>query len=99
MSRRVTVLVLNDQKGRLITGEYSGGMHIDLGFGDRYPIEVITVSPNGKLRHKWDELTNKEREKLIRAKICAWIVCMDDPETDGFSEGWYQDYIDASRPR
>jgi hypothetical protein len=83
--------------GRLFTGEYSGGMYIDLGFAGRQAIEVLEVKVNESMRRNWDKMTKKDQRQAMETHILEWVRYMDDPKDDGHWEGWYQDYVDASR--
>lgn len=99
MSKRLTVKVIDEEQERVFEAEYGGGMYIDLGFAGKYPIEVITVSPHSKMRKTWDELSKGQKEGYLTKAVEKWIKYMDDPNDDGNWAGWYQDYVDASRPR
>lgn len=92
-------LVVLAGEGRVITAEYSGGMYVDLGFAHRYPIEVLDVSPHARLRKNWELMTKAQKQKALGGRVLAWVKYMDDPNDDGHWAGWFQDYVDASRPR
>lgn len=92
------VIVKQEELGRIFSADYNGGMYIDLGFSGRYPIEVLDVGGHATLRKKWDDMGKRERARRITERVMKWVTYMDDPEDDGHWAGWYQDYVDASRP-
>ena len=97
--KRTTVTIVDEEQERVITAEYGGGMYIDVGFAGRYPIEVISVSGHSMMRKNWQDLGKGAKVGYLTKAVEKWVKYMDDPNDDGFWDGWYQDYVDASRPR
>ena len=101
MSNLATVLVLDNQKGMLITREHSGAKHIDLGletgFRSRRP-----PSPRTGARQKWSEAHQKGRGEPdtggdLGPGSYSWMT--PKPRVLGRDVSSPVDAIDASWPR